>query len=158
MDKPAQEQKNIILGFRPELRTHRHTIIFRFETVQETTFQFSKALIVQVLSRFIRKCFEIPQESLRLGERGWRREEGVGERELFLRSGRMEELRPYLGFAMFPAPLWSRRWFGQTSERGGCRFELSFVAKGTYRRNYSLINCKSVIFFFFFLSFWFEKF
>lgn len=50
--------------------------------VQETMFQFSKALIVQVLSRFIRRCFEIPQESLRLGER-----------EL-LRSGRMEELGP----------------------------------------------------------------
>lgn len=94
MDKPAQEQKNIIFSFRPELRTHRHTINFRFEIVQETAFQFSKALIVQVLSRFIRKCFEIPQESLRLGERGWRREEGVVERELFLRSGRMEELGP----------------------------------------------------------------
>ena len=46
-------------------------------------FQFSKALIIQVLSRFIRRCFEIPQENLRLGER-----------ELFLRSGRMEELGP----------------------------------------------------------------
>jgi len=46
-------------------------------------FQFSKALIVQVLSRFIRSCFETPQESLRLGER-----------ELFLRSGRLEEPGP----------------------------------------------------------------
>lgn len=50
---------------------------------------------------------------------------------------------------MFLTPLWSRRWSGQTSEWGGCRFESSFVAKGTYRKNCSSINCKSVIFFFF---------
>lgn len=68
-------------------------------------FQFSIALIVRVLSRFIRKCFERPQESLSWGrEQG---EEGVGERDLFLLMMSRKDGRPWnlAGLIIFLSPL-----------------------------------------------------
>lgn len=85
--EPVQGQKSDIWGFCPELRTHGHSFIFKFESVQETTFQgLDRSGFVQVH----KESFEIPQESSSQGREC--PEEGVGERELFLRAGRMEDL------------------------------------------------------------------
>lgn len=106
-------------------RTHRHLFIFRFQIVQETTFQFSISLIVRVLSRFIRKCFEIPQESPR-----WGREEGVGERELFFLMVSRKVGRSWnrAGLCHISGPIVKPEVVWLTIRMWGRFFESSFIA------------------------------